>query len=155
MKVKSLKELRKVVEKAIDNSLENEVFEVAKDEEIKSIETDVFNAYAPKVYDRRTFRGINDEENITHDTVKNGTIKIENITEFNQGYETANKGPELAVLIEYGHGGKDYYYDYPSSDEFCDPRPFINNTTKRLKKSGKHKEALKNGLIRNHVKSKQ
>ena len=154
MKVKSLKELRKAVEKAIDNSLENEVFEVLRGEEIKSIETDVFAVYTPEIYERRAFGGIDDEENITHDTVKNGTIKIENITEFNQGYETANKGPELAVLIEYGHGGKDYYYDYPSSDEFCDPRPFINNTRKRLKKSGKHKEALKIGLKRNNIKTK-
>ena len=154
MKVKSLKELRKVVEKAIDNSLENEVFEVVRGEEIKSIETDVFAVYTPEIYERRAFGGIDDEENITHDTVKNGTIKIENITEFNPGYETENEGPELAVLIEYGHGGKDYYYDYPSSDEFCDPRPFINNTRKRLKKFGKHKEALKIGLKRNNIKTK-
>lgn len=154
MKVKSLKELRKAVEKAIDNSLENEVFEVVRSEEIKSIETDVFAVYTPKIYERRAFGGIDDEENITHDTVKNGTIKIENITEFNQEYKTANEGPELAVLIEYGHGNKDYYYDYPSSDDFCDPRPFISNTRKRLKKSGKHKEALKNGLKRNNIKTK-
>lgn len=154
MKIKSLKELRKVVGKAIDNSLENEVFEAAKDEEIKSIETDVFEVYTPTMYERRDIDGINDEENITHDTVKNGTIKIENITEFNPGYETENKGPELATLIEYGHGGKGYYYDYPSSDDFCDPRPFISNTRKRLKKSEKHKAALKNGLKRNNIKTK-
>lgn len=154
MKVKSLKELRKAVEKAIDNSLENEVFEVVRSEEIKSIETDVFAVYTPKIYERRAFGGIDDEENITHDTVKNGTIKIENITEFNQEYKTANEGPELAVLIEYGHGNKDYYYDYPSSYDFCDPRPFISNTRKRLKKSGKHKEALKIGLKRNNIKTK-
>ena len=154
MKVKSLKELRKAVEKAIDNSLENEVFEVVRDEEIKSIETDVFAVYTPKIYERRAFGGINDKENIVHDKVKNGTIKIENITEFNPGYETENKGPELAILIEYGHGGKDYYYDYPSSDDFCDPRHFISNTRKRLKKSGKHKEALKIGLKRNNIKTK-
>lgn len=154
MKVKSLKELRKAVEKAVDDSLKKEVFEVVRGEEIKSIETDVFAVYTPEIYERRAFGGIDDEENITHDTVKNGTIKIENITEFNPGYETENAGPELAVLIEYGHGGKDYYYDYPSSDEFCDPRPFINNTRKRLKKSGKHKEALKIGLKRNNIKTK-
>ena len=154
MKIKSLKELRKIVEKAIDDLLENEVFEVVRDEEIKSIETDVFAVYTPKIYERRAFGGIDDEENITHDTVKNGTIKIENITEFNPGYETENEGPELTALIEYGHGGKDYYYDYPSSDDFCDPRPFISNTRKRLKKSGKHKEALKIGLKRNNIKTK-
>ena len=154
MKVKSLKELRKVVEKAIDNSLENEVFEATRSEEIKSIEIDVFAVYTPKIYERRAFGGLDDEENIVHDEVKNGTIKIENTTEFNQEYKTANEGPELAVLIEYGHGGKDYYYDYPSSDEFCDPRPFISNTRKRLKKSGKHKEALKIGLKRNNIKTK-
>ena len=45
MKVKSLKGLRKVVEKAIDDSLENEVFETARSEEIKSIETDVFEEF--------------------------------------------------------------------------------------------------------------
>ncbi len=154
MKVKSLKELRKAVEKAIDNSLENEVFEVVRSEEIKSIETDVFAVYTPKIYERRAFGGIDDEENITHDTVKNGTIKIENITEFSQEYKTANEGPELATLIEYGHGGKNYYYDYPSSDDFCDPRPFISNTRERLKKSGKHKEALKIWLKRNNIKTK-
>ena len=150
----ALKELRKIVEKAIDDSLENEVFEATRSEEIKSIEIDVFAVYTPKIYERRAFGGLDDEENIVHDEVKNGTIKIENTTEFNQEYKTANEGPELAVLIEYGHGGKDYYYDYPSSDEFCDPRPFISNTRKRLKKSGKHKEALKIGLKRNNIKTK-
>ena len=155
MKVKSLKELRKAVEKAIDNSLENEVFETARSEEINSIETDVFEVYTPTIYERREIDGIDDEENIVHNEVKNGTLKIGNITEFNPGYKTANLGTGLPVLIEYGHGGKHYYYDYPSSDEFCDPRPFIANTRERLKKSGKHKEALKNGLTRNHVKSKQ
>ena len=154
MKIKSLKELRKIVEKAISDSLENEVFEATRSEEIKSIEIDVFAVYTPKIYERRAFGGLDDEENIVHDEVKNGTIKIENTTEFNQEYKTANEGPELAVLIEYGHGGKDYYYDYPSSDEFCDPRPFISNTRKRLKKSGKHKEALKIGLKRNNIKTK-
>lgn len=154
MKVKSLKELRKVVEKAIDNSLENEVFEVVRGEEIKSIETDVFEVYTPAMYERRDADGIDNEKNMVHDEVKNGTIKIENITEFNPGYKTANLGAGLPVLIEYGHGGKHYYYDYPCSDEFCDPRPFIANTRERLKKSGKHKEALKIGLKRNNIKTK-
>lgn len=154
MKVKSLKELRKIVEKAIDDSLENEVFEATRSEEIKSIETDVFEVYTPAMYERRDADGIDNEKNMVHDEVKNGTIKIENITEFNPGYKTANLGAGLPVLIEYGHGGKHYYYDYPSSDEFCDPRPFINNTRKRLKKFGKHKEALKIGLKRNNIKTK-
>ena len=48
MKVKSLKELRKVVEKAIDNSLENEVFDVAKDEEIKFNTLDNVEVYTRK-----------------------------------------------------------------------------------------------------------
>lgn len=98
MKVRNLRELRKYIDKCIKRLLE-EVFETIKNIELVHIKKDVLNVYSPKEYKRRSYGGIDDENNITHEKVKNGVLKIQNITKFNSEYESENAGLGLPLLI--------------------------------------------------------
>lgn len=163
MKIKNLKELRKHIEKAISNSLENEVFEDVRETERRHVQTDVFDVYKPRVYHRREFYpeeyvsygetgiGVKDERNIIFDPVKNGVLKVENVAKFNPRYKTKNHGPGLVILIEYGHGSRGIYYDYPKYPEYLSPRPFIANTREEIKQTKSHVKAMKLGLRRNKI----
>ena len=152
MKLKSLKELRSYIEKCIDDSLENEVLETVKKIEINHIEEDVCNVYSPSAYERRSNLGVDDPENIIGNITQNGVLEVENITEFNPEYETENRGLGLVKLIEYGHKTSGYYYDYPKSDSFTDPRPFISNTKNEIKENKNHVIAIKSGLEKHKIK---
>ena len=154
MKCKNLKELRKHLEKCINDSLENEVLETVKKIELSHIKEDVFDVYSPNIYDRRSSSGIDDPENIVGDIIQNGVLEVENITKFNPEYETENQGLGLVKLIEYGHGESGYFYDYPSSHKFTDPRPFIANTKNEIKETKSHVKAIKSGLERNKIEVK-
>jgi len=151
MKVKNLSELRKYIEKCIEDSLKNEVFEAIKNIELKHVKEDVLSVYSPKEYQRRSHGGIDDKNNITHEKLKNGVLKVKNITKFNSEYETENAGLGLPLLIEYGHGESGYFYDYASSDDFTNPRPFTENTIQEIKDSKQHIDAFKQGLKRNKI----
>lgn len=154
MKLKSLKELRNYIEKCIDDSLENEVLETVKKIETSHVEEDVFDVYSPSAYERRSTLGIDDPDNIVGNITQNGVLEIENITEFNPEYETENRGLGLVKLIEYGHKTSGYFYDYPKSDNFTDPRPFISNTKKEIKENKSHVIAIKSGLEKHKIKVK-
>lgn len=154
MKLKSLKELRNYIEKCIDDSLENEVLETVKKIETSHVEEDVFDVYSPSAYERRSTLGIDDPDNIVGNITQNGVLEIENITEFNPEYETENRGLGLVKLIEYGHKTSGYFYDYPKSDNFTDPRPFISNTKKEIKENKSHVIAIKSGLEKHQIKVK-
>lgn len=170
MKIKNLKELRKHIEKAISNSLENEVFEDVRETERRHVQTDVFDVYKPRVYHRREFYpeeyvsygetgiGVKDERNIIFDPVKNGVLKVENVAKFNPRYKTKNHGPGLEILIEYGHGARGIYYDCVRPDAprsswppYAYPRPFIANTREEIKQTKSHVKAMKLGLRRNKI----
>lgn len=154
MKLKNLKELRKYIEKSINNSLENEVFEAVKEIQLKHIQEDVLDVYSPQTYQRRDNLGIDDPENITFKPVKNGVLEVENITQFNPGYETKNQGLGLVKLIEYGHEISGYSYDYPKSEDFTNSRSFIANSKKEIKEIKSHIKAIKSGFKRNKFEVK-
>lgn len=158
MEIKNLKQLRKYIEKALQNSLENEVFEMVKDTESRHTVSDVYDVYKPKIYERRdTSGGLGDTDNIIYDEAKlknENILSVENATEFNHRYGTKNHGVGLADLIEKGDkrfgGTSDYEYDYPKSD-YAKPRPFISNTKEEIKDTKSHIKALKRGLSRNGI----
>lgn len=152
MEIKNLKELRKHIEKSINNVLENEAFEMVKKNEIKHIQEDVLDVYSPEIYERRDSLGINDPANIHCKLVKSGVLEVENITKFNSGYDTKNQGLGLVKLIEYGHEESGYLYDYPESTDFTRPRPFICRTKDEIRQAKRHVKAMKLGLKRNKIK---
>ena len=154
MKIKNLTQLRNYIEKAINNSLEKEVFEVIKQTQLKHITNDVLSVYSPKIYMRRDNLGIDDPKNIVFQPVKSGTLKIQNVTKFNTEYETENKGLGLVNLIEYGHKTSGYLYDYPDDLNYTQPRPFIANTKTEIKQTKSYIKAIKTGLNRNKIKCK-
>lgn len=153
MKVKNLKELKKYIEKSIDDSLQNEVFEAVKETQLEHIQENVLSVYSPNYYIRREDSGIDDSENIICSHVKNGVLKVENITQFNPEYETENHGLGLVKLIEYGHRVSGYFYDYPGDPKYTKSRPFIANTKKEIGETKSHVTAIKIGLKRNKIKT--
>ena len=163
MKVKSLKELRSKVEKAIKNSLEKEVYEMVITTERSHTDTDVYKKYKPKVYVRRLDEGgLRDIRNMVYDKskTKNGILEVENITKYNidkQDDDGNDSGFSLTALIEYGVEKL-----YPGTEErlrkqgkeippYGLPRPFISNTKKEIKEENKFPKALKKGLKRNGI----
>ena len=102
----------------IEDTLMDEVLDEVKDIEIKKVQDDVFSAYSPKIYERRSTHGIDDPDNI--------------------------KGLGLADLINDGNSLSGYFYDYPGS--FEQPRRFIDDTIEEVEQTDKVENALANGL---------
>lgn len=176
MKIKSLKDLRSKLEKAITDSLEKEVYEMVITTERSHTDTDVYKKYKPKVYVRRLDEGgLRDIRNMVYDKskTKNGILEVENITKYNidkqdediedyldydlEDDDGNDSGFSLTALIEYGVEKL-----YPGTEErlrkqgkeippYGLPRPFISNTKKEIKEENKFPKALKKGLKRNGI----
>lgn len=163
MEYKNLKDLFNGVQIAIDDTLENEVFEEVKETELRHIKSDVYAVYKPKDYFRRyEHTGMLDPNNIVimdefgDNTVTNGNLSIVNITSPKSytadGEATVNK--DLPELIEYGHENylnknptaNGYDYPYGTDTSFIEPRPFTANTINELQNTKAHVVALKEGL---------
>ena len=128
----------------IQDTLSKEVFEEVRSIELEHIQKDVFDAYQPKIYERRSIGGINDLRNIVG-RVMAMTLYVNNITEYNLGYGTYNRGNTLATLINEGEGSKHkLYYDFTGN--FIQPRPFLDNTQEEVDKSRRVEKALNRGL---------
>lgn len=128
----------------IKDTLSKEVFDEVRDIELEHVQRDVFNAYHPRIYNRRSSLGIDDPRNIVGQ-VKDMALYVENITPYNPGYGTYNSGTTLADLINEGEGGKHkLYYDF--TGDFIQPRPFLNYTQYEVDKSHRVENALNKGL---------
>ena len=137
--------LLKDLKSDIEDVLLDEVLDEVKAIELKHVEKDVFSVYSPKIYERRRSEGIDDPDNIVAE-VRNMQLEVDNITMFNNGYGTYNKGIGLVDLINDGNSRKGYFYDYPGS--FEQPRPFIDNTIEEVEKTRSVEDALAKGLIK-------
>lgn len=128
----------------IKDTLSKEVFEEVRDIELEHVQRDVFDAYRPKIYNRRSSRGIDDPRNIVGQ-VDDMTLYVDNVTSYNLGYGTYNSGTTLAELINEGEGGKHkLYYDFTGN--FIQPRPFLDNTQNEIDKTKRVENALNKGL---------
>lgn len=143
----------------IDNALSKEVFEKVRDEEVATIENEVYGVYTPRIYRRRgEYGGLADPYNIEikGGAAKGGRMAVVNVTDPNPGGCTSDAqvttGKNLPELVEYGDGYKFYQYDFPSGGKYMRPRPFTAKTVENLKKSDAHVKALKAGLKRQGVK---
>ena len=162
----SIADLEKHLKNAIKDSLAHEVFETVRDVEQKNIDETVYDVYDPKVYPnikagihrRETQGGLIADENIVPTMIGDDTLIVTNETPPNPyARDGATTNKNLAELIEYGDGYKGFTYDYPEEDtekyKYMNPRPFTANTIEELVTTGKHKKALKDGLLRQGIKS--
>lgn len=160
MDYKNLDDLLDSVQSAINNTLENEVFEEVKETELRHIRTDVYEVYKPSIYERRYSReGMLDANNIVilddngNNSVTNGNLSVVNVTPPNPyARDGATTSKDLPELIEYGDENYlDKYpfatgYDYPG-EPYGLPRPFTANTIDELQTTKAHIVALKKGLL--------
>ena len=84
----SLKELEKQiaadVKKAVVDTLQNEVFELVKDIVLSHVQTDVYDVYNPKIYERRyDHEGLGDENNVAYEIENDETLVVWNIAKYN------------------------------------------------------------------------
>ena len=142
-----IKALKSDLKKDINAVLADEVFNEVRKCELEHLEEDVFSIYEPSIYERRRTGGLDDENNIIAQ-VNDGTLTVLNITQFNPGYGTSNKGVGLAELVNGGDGAGGYQYDYPFRIRvpYTEPRKFIDNTITELENTSKLNDALVKGL---------
>ena len=139
-----IEELLKDMRLDIEDTLSKEVFDEVRQIEMEHIHSDVLNSYHPKVYERRSTGGIDNPRNIVC-TVKDMTLTVDNVTEFNTKGFTWNRGNNLADLINEGSGGASHlYYDYPGA--FEEPRPFLDNTQEEIDRTNRVDRALEKGM---------
>ena len=134
-----MKQLGKI-EKMANESLQNEVAEIVKQEMIEAINKSVYDAYIPSQYTRRgTKGGFKDIRNL-RSSVEDGELKVWNITRA----VGDDKGQYLDKILvdgdKYTWGYSRIYQSQPL------PRDFIQATYNRLIQSKAHKEALKTAL---------
>ena len=130
MKFNNLNDLFKKIENDIQDTMINEVAENAKDEMIDAVQTSVYSVYDPVEYIRRYSNGgLGARENIKVDEIDNG-IMLKGIAPLDNG----RTDYALDDIIVNGMG----YMPYP--------RDFYSECAEQLKTSGKHIEALKQGL---------
>lgn len=137
--------LLKDLESDIEDTLMDEVLDKVRDIEMSHIQSKVLRAYSPKIYQRRSSDGIDDPNNIVG-TVSNGELEVENVTRFNSGYGTWNRGTGLAELINDGNRTNGYYYDFPGV--FNQPRPFLDRTAEDVENTNIIENTLGKGLKR-------
>ncbi len=133
---------KKKLDNAIDDSLENEVYDIAVEVMKEKIQERVYNQYTPTMYVRRyDYGGLLDDNNIRKKIYKSRhSINIKNMTD--NGH-TVN-------VVESGTG-----YTWTESEIYRlqpYPRPFHEPAEDELINSGKAKKALIKGLRRNGIK---
>ncbi len=136
---------------SIEESLKDDVFEKVRETERRHIQKDVYEAYDPKVYERRKDKNFNESlaspENIQGELLDKTTLVVSNETEPNPfARDGATTDKNLPEVIEYGRG-----YDYPGKGAYSDPRPFTKNTVDELRETKAHVLAIKEGLVKRGI----
>ena len=154
----ALEQINKQLSSKIDDALSKEVFEEVRDEEIATIEDEVYGVYKPKKYRRRgECGGLADQRNI-EGSVQGGVLTVANKTAPNPSGCVSGRlvttGKNLPQLVEHGDGYKAYHYDFSSDGSYMEARPFTAKAIENLKKSSAHVKALKDGLRRQGIKVK-
>ena len=145
------------IQRKVNETLSNEVSQVAVREVSNSVDTHVYSMYQPAKYWRRKYSeyGLADKTNINTTLIESGKLMITDDAPFNpyntdgiyeppgeeSQFETGkiDMSKSLAYNIEYGWGNK--------STDFSEPRPFMM-MAKREMENGKIRSALKKGLLK-------
>lgn len=137
--------LKHYVENAVRSALKEEVAKVVIEEEREAIFSVVYDGFGePEVYERRGSRGgLQDPHNIEAKVAGGSTVlEVVNRTPPNpkaRDQEKVTTDKNLAETVEYG-----LRYDFLP----VYPRPFTQETIRRLAESKKHVGALADGLRR-------
>jgi len=168
---KSFKELEKQIkedlQKAVVNTLQNEVAEIVKDVIQHHIQTDVYDVYEPEHYERRgpdrgrgKGQGLGDRDNLVEHIEDDQTLVVNQVATYNpyKNYSPVyphpgSNSPNLVKLIVDGYSGHN-----SNSAEYAKPRPFMENANSSLSKGGRNyadlDEAFETGLARHGVYKK-
>lgn len=131
----SIEAALKFIEKQSLSVLKQEIAKATVKTMQKHIQTDVYDVYDPKQYERKSYQGgLIDQDNIEVAVVDDNTISVENIR--------FDGDREVAQIVESGEG---YIYDFPFNGV---PRPFTENTIEELKETGLLEQEMKKGLAR-------
>lgn len=128
---RDLNALFNYLQKQINNTMENQVAEEVVNVVKGHVESDVYEAYQPKSY-QREYQLLN---NVKSTLINNGTIEINDIR--------MDGEKNVTQIVEYGSG----YTWHGNLDETIGPRPFIENSIDDLSMNKQHVEALKKALI--------
>ena len=152
------KQIRKDVHAAVEETLQDEVFEVVRDVVLERVGEDVYGVYTPTVYKRRRDdKGLKDKDKVVQKLGGNATEKecrslfVWNAARYNPynpltnaPYFPSREGAEnLQKLIIDGYKG------YKGNDPpYYHPRPFIEKASEALDGDdrGKLEKAFENGL---------
>ncbi len=126
----NLESLFQHLETQIQDVMQHEVADTAKEIVRDAVQEDVYDVFTPKVYTRRMENGgMSDMDNYSVEAIKNG-IAIRNDTPLDNGRDT----PRLDEIVVYGKGRMPF------------PRDYYSSGTRMLEKSGAHVSALKKWL---------
>ncbi len=126
----NLESLFQHLETQIQDVMEHEVADTAKEIVRDAVQEDVYDVFTPKFYTRRMENGgMSDMDNYSVEEIKNG-IAIRNNTPLDNGRDT----PRLDEIVVYGKGRMPF------------PRDFYSGAFGMLERSKAHISALKSGL---------
>ena len=161
VKMASLDQQLRRIEKQLGKHMKiamNDVAKEVKKEQAKQVKSEVYDAYEPVSelkggYKRRFDNGgLSDEDNMKHIIKTDGNftvLEIVNMTMSNPDFMPVSRSPfMISGVIEFGHGwdGERYDYSKDGSEEFAQPRPFIQATRDELVRSGKHIKAFRTSM---------
>ena len=154
---KSYSQARAYVEKAVIEALANETNAAVQKVEKDVIRKVVYQAYEPKVYQRRnslynlegTVNGTTLEVRTLAKPNSAGTAIVYDSPAYDGNVIKASTNKDLARTIEYGG----YSYNGGDGYDFYDvgPRPFVQTTVETLAAGKQHVTALKRGLKRKGI----
>ena len=162
--------IRKQVQEAVQDTLQNEVFEVIRDVVLGKVQSDVYDVYDPRRYRRRSDnspdgggQGLGDKNNIIFQlegretNQRSKTLVVWNIAKFNpwnnphQAFSTAKRKDNILqrLIIDGWSRTTD------DSPAWMQPRPFIASAQRAIDRGGEYRssleEAFETGLARHGI----
>lgn len=153
MKFKGLDKALKVIQDKVNDALLHEVADTIKETERERIYDDVYTRDPGRYTRRYDAGGLGDINNMHEYLEGDGVLGVAQGTPFNPYINGVNEDDGISQntdrgvngldgLVNYGNGWSGINYDVKA----WGPTNFIENTVAELKSTGKHVEALKQGL---------
>ncbi len=147
----NFKQIEAYLNAAIKNAQKNECSEIIADTLVKNAQEMVYDAYTPKVYDRRY--SLTDKSNINSSMVDNNTLLVEMVANpspsvFGEEY-TAQDTQVFSRWVSDGEVSSKPF----GEGAWTEPRDFYQASIDQLKSSDEVKKAMSEGLRRQGIKT--